>query len=172
MIGYAFCGSFCTLSRSLNELERLVGRGEDVIPFISERVYGTDTRFWKCRDFIKRVEDICGRNAVHTVEGAEPYGPKRLDYMVISPCTGNTLGKIACGITDSAVTMAAKAHLRSDGRLHQERARRCAHSGEHRYSHGDPHCNSQAHRNTEERQRTCADQLIHEQGLIGRNRGY
>ena len=117
MIGYAFCGSFCTLSRSLNELERLVGRGEDVIPFISERVYGTDTRFWKCRDFIKRVEDICGRNAVHTVEGAEPYGPKRLDYMVISPCTGNTLGKIACGITDSAVTMAAKAHLRSDGRL-------------------------------------------------------
>ena len=117
MIGYAFCGSFCTLSRSLPMLEALVSRGEDVIPFVSERVYSTDTRFWKCRDFVARVENICGREAVHTVEGAEPYGPTRLDYLVIAPCTGNTLSKIAHGITDSAVTMAAKAHLRSDGKL-------------------------------------------------------
>ena len=117
MIGYAFCGSFCTLSRSLPILEMLVKRGEDVIPFVSERVYNTDTRFWHCRDFIERVEHASGRKVVHTVEDAEPYGPTRLDYLVIAPCTGNTLGKIANGITDSAVTMAAKAHLRSDGRL-------------------------------------------------------
>lgn len=117
MIGYAFCGSFCTLSRSLPILEILVKRGEEVIPFVSERVYNTDTRFWHCRDFIERVEHACGRKVVHTVEDAEPYGPTRLDYLVIAPCSGNTLGKIANGITDSAVTMAAKAHLRSDGRL-------------------------------------------------------
>ena len=117
MIGYAFCGSFCTLSRSLPVLDALIKRGETVVPFISERVYSTDTRFWKSRDFVGKVEDMCGRRAVHTVEDAEPYGPNRLDYLVISPCTGNTLGKIAHGITDSAVTMAAKAHLRSDGRL-------------------------------------------------------
>ena len=117
MIGYAFCGSFCTLSRSLPILEALVKRGEKVIPFVSERVFGTDTRFWLSRDFVGRVEDICGCRVVHSVEEAEPYGPTRLDYLVISPCTGNTLGKIANGITDSVVTMAAKAHLRSDGRL-------------------------------------------------------
>ena len=98
-------------------LEALVKRGENVVPFVSERVYGTDTRFWRCSDFIKRVENICGREVVHTVEDAEPYGPTRLDYLVVAPCTGNTLAKIAHGITDSAVTMAAKAHLRSDGRL-------------------------------------------------------
>lgn len=117
MIGYAFSGSFCTLSRSISMLEALVKRGEEVIPFVSERVYSTDTRFWKCRDFVARVEELCGRRVISTVEEAEPYGPTRLDYLVIAPCTGNTLGKIANGITDSAVTMAAKAHLRSDGRL-------------------------------------------------------
>ena len=117
MIGYAFCGSFCTLSRSLAVLEALVKRGEKVVPFVSERVFSTDTRFWQCRNFIDKVEDICGSKVIHTVECAEPYGPTRLDYLVISPCTGNTVGKIANGITDSAVTMAAKAHLRSDGKL-------------------------------------------------------
>ena len=117
MIGYAFTGSFCTLSRSLSVFETLCTKGEDIIPFVSERVYSTDTRFWRCSDFVARVEELSGRRVVHTVEGAEPYGPTRLDYLVIAPCTGNTLAKIANGITDSAVTMAAKAHLRSDGRL-------------------------------------------------------
>ena len=117
MIGYAFSGSFCTLSRSLKVLEALIKRGEDVIPFVSERVCNTDTRFWKSRDFVARVEELCGRRVINSVEEAEPYGSTRLDYLVIAPCTGNTVGKIANGITDSAVTMAAKAHLRSDGRL-------------------------------------------------------
>lgn len=117
MIGYAFCGSFCTLSRSLAELKRLCAAGAEVVPFVSERVYSTDTRFYKAEDFVAEVEGVCGRSVIHTVEDAEPYGPTRLDYLVISPCTGNTLAKIANGITDSAVTMAAKAHLRCDGRL-------------------------------------------------------
>ena len=117
MIGYAFCGSFCTLSKSLNELSSLVATGEVVIPFVSERVYSTDTRFFMASDFIDEVTKICKRPPIHTVEEAEPYGPNRLDYLIISPCTGNTLAKIANGITDSAVTMIAKAHLRSDGPL-------------------------------------------------------
>lgn len=117
MIGYAFCGSFCTHSQSLSELERLVNSGAEVVPFVSERVFSTDTRFGKAKDFLSRIESICRRAPIHTVEGAEPYGPTRLDYLVISPCTGNTLAKIAEGITDSAVTMAAKAHLRCDGKL-------------------------------------------------------
>ena len=117
MIGYAISGSFCTLSRSLAVLDSLVGGGADVVPFVSERVFNTDTRFFESRDFVERVEKICGRPVVHTVEDAEPFGPMRLDCLIIAPCTGNTLAKIANGITDSAVTMAAKAHLRSDGRL-------------------------------------------------------
>lgn len=115
MIGYAFCGSFCTLSRSLSVLEALVGIGHSVLPIISERAYSTDTRFFLAEEFVRRVEEITGREAVHTVEDAEPLGPRTpLDALIIAPCTGNTLAKIANGITDSAVTMAAKAHLRVD----------------------------------------------------------
>jgi dipicolinate synthase subunit B len=82
---------------------------------MSERVYSTDTRFGRAEDFIKRIEALCGREIIHTIEAAEPLGPKTpLDALIISPCTGNTLAKISHGITDSAVTMAAKAHLRTD----------------------------------------------------------
>lgn len=115
MIGYAFCGSFCTFSDSLSELERLVLAGYDVQPIMSEKAYSTDTRFFVAKDFIKKVEEICSKSVIHTVEDAEPFGARRpLEYLVISPCTGNTLAKIANGVTDTAVTMAAKAHLRCD----------------------------------------------------------
>ena len=115
MVGYAFTGSFCTLSRALSEMERLVLGGVEIQPIISERVYSTDTRFWKCEEFRKRVESVAGRAAIHTVEDAEPFGAHTpLEYLIISPCTGNTAAKLANGITDTAVTMAAKAHLRSD----------------------------------------------------------
>jgi dipicolinate synthase subunit B len=115
MIGYAFTGSFCTLSRSLSELRRLVGQGLDVLPIMSENAYSTDTRFFAASDFIREVRSVCGREIVHTIKDAEPLGPKTpLDYLIIAPCTGNTLAKIANGITDTAVTMAAKAHLRCD----------------------------------------------------------
>ena len=115
MLGYAFCGSFCTLSKSLETLRELVAAGETVQPIISERAYSTDTRFFLAEEFVGRVEEITGRAVIHTVEDAEPLGPRTpLDALIIAPCTGNTLAKIAHGITDSAVTMAAKAHLRCD----------------------------------------------------------
>ncbi len=115
MTGYAFCGSFCTLSRSLSQMKKLIAEGVDIQPIVSERVYTTDTRFYKAEDFLKDVEEAAGRKAAKTVEETELFGAKTpLDALIISPCTGNTLAKLANGITDSAVTMAAKAHLRCD----------------------------------------------------------
>lgn len=115
MIGYAFTGSFCTLGASLVELEWLLSAGYDILPIMSENVYTTDTRFYKAEEFIKKVESLCSHPIIHTVKDAEPLGAKSpLEYLIISPCTGNTLAKIANGITDTAVTMAAKAHLRCD----------------------------------------------------------
>lgn len=115
MLGYAFCGSYCTFSRSLEALKRLIAQGYDVQPIMSERAYSEDTRFFKAREFSELVEGITGKSIIHTVVDAEPLGPKKpLDALIIAPCTGNTLAKISLGITDSAVTMAAKAHLRSD----------------------------------------------------------
>ncbi len=118
MIGYAICGSYCTHAASLCALEVLVNQGYDIQPIMSERAYMTDTRFGRAEDFKRRVEQLCGREIIHTVEAAEPLGPRTpLDALVIAPCTGNTLAKIANGITDTAVTMAAKAHLRRDKTL-------------------------------------------------------
>lgn len=115
MIGYAICGSFCTFSRSLSALCELLEKGYEVQPIMSERAYSTDTRFYKSEEFREKLEQLCGRKIIHTVEDAEPLGPKTpLDALIIAPCTGNTLAKIAHGITDSSVTMAAKAHLRCD----------------------------------------------------------
>ena len=115
MIGYALTGSFCTLSASLAELEWLLSTGCEVQPIMSENVYSTDTRFFKAQDLRRKVESLCSREIIHTVCAAEPLGPKTpLEYLIIAPCTGNTLAKIANGITDTSVTMAAKAHLRCD----------------------------------------------------------
>ena len=115
MIGYAFCGSFCTFSRAYAALSALVGQGYEVQPLMSQNAYTTDTRFGRARDWVERIEQCCGRQIIHTIVDAEPLGPaKPLEALIISPCTGNTLAKLACGITDTAVCMAAKAHLRSD----------------------------------------------------------
>ena len=115
MIGYAICGSFCTHSRALLELGALAKSGYEIQPILSERAAATDTRFGRAEDLLRRVEAITGRAPIRTVEDAEPLGPKTpLDALIIAPCTGNTLAKIASGITDTAVTMAAKAHLRCD----------------------------------------------------------
>ena len=116
MIGYAFCGSFCSFSESLGALSALVASGYEVQPIMSENAYSTDTRFGSAESVRRSVEQLCGREIIHTVVGAEPLGTtKRLDSLIIAPCTGNTLAKLALGITDTAVTMAAKAHLRRDG---------------------------------------------------------
>ena len=114
MIGYAFCGSFCTLTASLGYLSSLAEK-EDILPIVSNIVHDTDTRFWQSEKFLGEVERITGRKPIHTIRDAEPLGPKiHLDSLIIAPCTGNTLAKLANGITDTPVTMAAKAHLRSD----------------------------------------------------------
>ena len=113
-VGYAMCGSFCTLKRAVEEIKVLKEKDFDIYPIMSPITYSTDTRFGKASDFIGEVEEICGKKIICTVKDAEPIGPKGLlDVLVISPCTGNTLGKIANGITDSSVSMAAKAHLRN-----------------------------------------------------------
>ena len=112
MIGFCMTGSFCTHAAALEVLEKLT-RNYDITPILSETVYGTDTRFGEAADTVGKVETLCGRRAVHTIAAAEPFGPKTpLEVMIICPCTGNTLAKLANGITDTAVTMAAKAHLR------------------------------------------------------------
>lgn len=118
MIGYAFCGSFCTHEESLKYLKKLSQLGEEIIPIMSDCVYSTDTRFGKAEALIEKVESICKRKVIHTIKDAEPFGPSvPLDLLIIAPCTGNTLAKISMGITDTAVTMSAKAHLRQDRNL-------------------------------------------------------
>ena len=115
MIGYCFCGSFCTVEKSIAALRSLRAEGNDILPIMNDSVYFCDTRFGKAEEIRQAVENICGREIIHTVVGAEPIGPSiKLDMLVIAPCTGNTLAKMALGITDSAVTMAAKAQLRAD----------------------------------------------------------
>lgn len=114
MIGFALCGSFCTIERALIEMERL-SLSYPVQAICSETVFLTDTRFSTAAAVIKRAQEITGRPVIHSIVGAEPLGPASpLESLVICPCTGNTLAKMASGITDTAVTMAAKAHLRSN----------------------------------------------------------
>ncbi len=114
-IGYALCGSFCTLDKSIEQMKILKNMGADLFPIFSPIVYTTDTRFGKAVDMIKIAEEICQKPVMHTIPAVEPIGPKGLlDLLIIAPCTGNTLGKLACGITDTSVTMAAKAHLRNE----------------------------------------------------------
>lgn len=113
-IGYCICGSFCTHKKSLKALKELSEKYE-IVPVLSERAANTDTRFGGHEELISAVTEICGRPPVTTVEGAEPLGPfEPLDLLVISPCTGNTLSKVANGISDGAVTLAAKATVRAD----------------------------------------------------------
>ena len=113
-VGFAFCGSFCTFSPALKALERGHARYGDVPPIVSESRASTDTRFGAARGFMTEMERICGKPVIDSIAKAEPIGPKGLlDVLVICPCTGNTLAKLANGITDTAVTMAAKAHLRN-----------------------------------------------------------
>ena len=112
-LGFAVCGSFCTFKRVLEELEKLA-KEYDITPIMSYGAAFTDTRFGKAEDLRRRITEICGKEPITTIAGAEPIGPQALlDVLVIEPCTGNTLGKLANGITDTAVTMAAKAHLRN-----------------------------------------------------------
>ena len=113
-LGYAMCGSFCTLKKSVNTLKTLKEKGYNVTPIMSDIVFNTNTRFYTCDDLKRDVEEICQNKIISTVVEAEPIGPRKLfDVLVVCPCTGNTLSKICNGITDTSVTMAVKAHLRN-----------------------------------------------------------
>lgn len=112
-IGFALCGSFCTYAQVFPVLEQLA-KEHTVIPIFSCVCQVTDSRFGKAEDFIRRASEICGRAPLFTIAEVEPIGPKKtLDALVIAPCTGNTIAKLAHSIADGPVTMAAKSHLRN-----------------------------------------------------------
>ncbi len=114
-VGFALCGSFCTIDKAIMEMERISDAGAKIIPIMSPIVYDTDTRFGSAEIRRKRIEKITGNSILKTITETEPIGPKGLlDLLIIAPCTGNTISKIANGITDTSVTMAAKAHLRNN----------------------------------------------------------
>ena len=112
-VGFAICGSFCTFSKVFPVMEKL-SREHTVIPIFSQNAYTIDSRFGTAKEHIEKAIEICGREPIHTIAGAEPIGPKKLlDTLIIAPCTGNTLAKLAHSIADGPVTMAAKSHLRN-----------------------------------------------------------
>lgn len=112
-LGFALCGSFCTFDKNLVLMEEL-SREYDIVPIMSFNAATLDTRFGKAEFFVKKVEEISGRKPICTIQDAEPIGPKHLtDLMLVSPCTGNTLAKLANSIVDTPVTMAVKSHLRN-----------------------------------------------------------
>lgn len=114
-VGVAFTGSFCTFQKVFKEIEKLTEAGAEVYPVFSDSVQSMENRFGKPEDFAERIEKITGRNPICKIQEAEPIGPKGyLDIMAIIPCTGNTAAKLANGITDTPVLMAAKAHLRNN----------------------------------------------------------
>lgn len=115
-IGFAMTGSFCTFSQVFPEAQRLIDEGAELYPILSDNAYSLDTRFYTAEQVRSRLENICSRSIWHTLPEVEPIGPKHLlDLMIIAPCTGNSLGKLACGIIDTPVVMAAKSHLRNGG---------------------------------------------------------
>ena len=114
-IGCAMTGSFCTFSQVFDAWRCLAECDAELMPIMSENAYSTDTRFYRAEDARKIYGDNCGREIIHNIAQAEPIGPKKLlDLMVIAPCTGNTLAKLANGIADTSVTLAVKSHLRNN----------------------------------------------------------
>ncbi len=114
-IGFAVCGSFCTFKTIFEEVKRLKKLDYNIIPIMSENSYALDTRFGDAAYWRSKFKEITGNDIIHTIPKAEPIGPKKLlDALVIAPCTGNTLAKLTWGITDTSVTLAAKAHLRNN----------------------------------------------------------
>ena len=113
-VGFVFTGSFCTFEKVFKELERLVNEGAIVYPVFSFNAQSINSRFGNAADFVNRAAELTGNDPILTLRDAEPIGPKSfLDVMIIAPCTGNTLSKLANGITDTPALLAAKAHLRT-----------------------------------------------------------
>ena len=113
--GFALTGSYCTYSKVFNAIESFVEAGINLIPIFSDNSAVTDTRFGKAADFIEKIEKMTENKAITTIPDAEPIGPKKLiDILIIAPCTGNTIAKLANGIADTTVTLAAKSQLRNN----------------------------------------------------------
>jgi dipicolinate synthase subunit B len=114
-IGYAFTGSFCTFRKSIDAMKKVVELGAEVTPIMSFNSFYMDTKFGKSDDFISEIEEITGNKIIHTIQDAEPIGPKKMfDILIIAPCSGNTISRLANDIIDTPVTMAVKSHLRND----------------------------------------------------------
>lgn len=112
-VGFALCGSFCTYSQVFPVMKKLAEK-YDLIPIFSDASGTIDSRFGTAEDHIRKVTEITGHSPIMTIQAAEPIGPKKLlDALIIAPCTGNTLAKLAHSIADTPVTMAAKSHLRN-----------------------------------------------------------
>ncbi len=114
-LGFALCGSFCTFRTTIEIMKNLSESDFNIVPIMSFNASSIDTRFGNSSEFINEIESICNKKIIKTLFDAEPIGPKKtLDALLIEPCTGNTLGKLANGIADTPVTLAAKAHLRNE----------------------------------------------------------
>ena len=114
-IGFCLTGSFCTFRKSIEQLKKIVNLNADVFPIMSFNSYNLDTKFGKSTDFIDEIELITNKKIIHSIQDAEPIGPKRMfDILIIAPCSGNTISKLANDIIDTPVTMAVKSHLRNE----------------------------------------------------------
>ena len=114
-IGFVLTGSFCTFSKTIPKMKELVKKGAEILPIMSYNAYETDTKFGLAKDFIDQIETITQKEIIHTIKDAEPIGPKKLtDIMIVAPCSGNTISKLANDIIDTPATMAVKSHLRNN----------------------------------------------------------
>lgn len=114
-IGFILTGSFCTFRIVIPKMKEIKKLGAEIIPIMSFNSYNLDTKFGKAKDFIEEIENITGNQIIHTIQDAEPIGPKKMtDIMIIAPCSGNTMAKLACDIIDTPATMATKSHLRNN----------------------------------------------------------
>ena len=115
MIGFCICGSFCNHAKILEILKEFANKKIEILPILSENSANISTRFGKAKDFVEKVEAICSRKALVTIEQTEYLSSSlSVECLIVAPCTGNTLAKMSCGICDTPVTLAAKAHLRND----------------------------------------------------------
>ena len=113
-LGFAMCGSFCTFKQVLPQMHRLAAEGYEIFPIMSFNAFSTDTRFGSAASFISEIEELTGKKVISSISAAEPIGPKKLlDILLIAPATGNTIAKIASGISDTPITLAVKSHLRN-----------------------------------------------------------
>lgn len=115
-IGFAFTGSFCTFQRTIEEIKKLKKISNiDIFPIMSFNTYNLDTKFGNAKDFINQLEELTNNKVIHTIQDAEPIGPKKMfDILIVAPCSGNTIAKLANDIINTPVTMAVKSHLRNN----------------------------------------------------------